>query len=121
MITAYKGRTLDPSRPVFAYRNLHRESWSLRQRGLVVGHADEVALGLVSFRINEKGRQRAIREKRKNVHAGAVGFVIDRELKATERLSYSPYQGPFFVSTVTGLPVEGALGVRLAADGKAYV
>lgn len=42
----FKGRSLDPTRRVRVYRNLHGRGgrWSLLQRGLVVGHADECAL-----------------------------------------------------------------------------
>lgn len=106
---------------MFAYRNLHSHCWSLRQRGLIAGHADEVSLGRVSFRVNEKGRQRVLREGRNNVHAGAVGYVIDCDPQVTEIVRYNPYHGPSFVIAETGRRIEGALAVKLAADGEAYV
>jgi len=65
---------------VFVYFNLHRKCWSVRAlngryKGRVVAHCDRVLLTDVEFRVSEAGRQRVLREGRKNVHAGVVGSL----------------------------------------------
>ncbi len=77
-ITPYKERTLDESKPVHVYRNLGnaaKERYSIRQGGLVVGHTDEITLADCEFKVSEAGRQRVLREGRKNVHAYIKGRI----------------------------------------------
>ncbi len=64
---------IDFSRKVFVYKNLHKGCWSIRQDGLVKAHTDNVTLYNVMMKVNKKGRERVLREKRKNVHAGISG------------------------------------------------
>lgn len=64
----------------FVYFNLTRKVWSIKaldgpHRGRVVAHATYVQLRDVECRVSEAGRQRVLREKRKNVHAGLVGTL----------------------------------------------
>ena len=64
----------------FVYYNLHKHRLSVKalsgsQKGRVVAHAVRVVLHDCEFRVSEAGRQRVIREKRKNVHAGVVGTL----------------------------------------------
>ena len=60
---------------VYVYRNLHQDTWSLRARGRVIAHEDTVVLLNAEFRVGEKSRQRAVREKQRNVHAFVVGHA----------------------------------------------
>ena len=60
-------------RPVQVYFNFHRRCWSVRQRGLVVGHAKSLVLRDVTWRVQPSGRERVRREGKKNVHAYASG------------------------------------------------
>lgn len=98
----------------FVYWNLHRECWSVRVRGKVVAHATGLTLERVEFKVSEAGRQRVLRERRKNVHAGAYGMVV--EVEPARRppglrgvgVSYNPYRGPSFYRVETGEPVTGA-------------
>lgn len=64
---------------VFVYRNLHQNCWSVKSRetGRVIAHADEVQLSGVDFKVSQAGRERVLREKSKNVHAGLVGTLTD--------------------------------------------
>ena len=70
----------------FVYFNLPKRVWSLKAKrtniipsehgtreGRVTGHADTVILFDTTTKVSEAGRQRVIREQRKNVHAGIVG------------------------------------------------
>ena len=66
---------------VFVYRNLTRKCYSIRamdgpQKGVVVGHANFIQLENCEFKVSEAGRQRVIRERRKNVHAGVIGDIV---------------------------------------------
>jgi hypothetical protein len=63
---------------VYVYYNLHRRCLSVKatqgeHANLVIAHANAVQLGDVRFKVSEAGRQRVLREKAKNVHAGLVG------------------------------------------------
>lgn len=62
------------------YRNLHKNCWSVKalngpNRGRTVLHANFVAVLDTDFYVSQKGRERVLREKKKNVHAGVFGRV----------------------------------------------
>ena len=64
----------------FVYFNLHRKVWSIKalegeHKGRVIAHSSMVEMSDCSFKVSEAGRQRVLRDKRKNVHAGIVGVV----------------------------------------------
>ena len=93
---------IDESRKVFIYKNLHKGCWSVRQDGLVKMHTDSVALYHASFRVGEKGRERVLQEKRKNVHAGISGYLDtapewETRHPRTKKVSYNPYKNTSFV------------------------
>lgn len=67
---------------VRVYWNLHKKCWSVKSmdpdcpdRGRVIAHASHVVLHGVTFTVSEAGRQRVIKERRKNVHAYAQGTL----------------------------------------------
>ena len=97
---------------VAVYFNLRRRCWSIRHRGLVVGHCDSVTLHGAHFVVSEAGRQRVLKERRKNVHAyvvgtvGAIGGVGPGGL--TIGVSYNPYKGGTFVRVGTGEGINAA-------------
>jgi hypothetical protein len=67
---------------VFVYFNLHKKVWSVKalegpNKGRVVAHRNALSLYHCTFKVSEAGRQRVIREQRKNVHAGIVGDWYD--------------------------------------------
>ena len=113
---------------VFVYWNLHRKTYSIRAmegptRGLVVGHADEMTLHNVEFKVSEAGRQRVLRHKRKNVHAGIVGYIptsdqIDASIPYDTIVKYNPYLGPKFTAGIGYIPVSSANRVRLESFDK---
>jgi hypothetical protein len=103
---------------VDVYWNLHKKLWSVRLDGIVGGrHMEEVYLTWVEFVVGQKGRERVIREGRKNVHAYARGVLCKpsrysgiREWDA--RVSYNPYKAGHFVDT-HGNPVQAGRIVKL--------
>ncbi len=68
---------------VFCYRNLHKEGnvYSIKSlegptKGRIVGYAHGIYLEDCKLIVSEAGRQRVLKEKRKNVHAGIVGTLV---------------------------------------------
>lgn len=100
-IRPFKGRTLEVGDRVRFHRNLHNKSWSIVAltgpfKGLVVAHADEASVWGPRFIVNEAGRQRVLREGKKNVHAfieGSFSGTIPnrRLLEIRHRVAYNPY------------------------------
>lgn len=88
---------------VFCYRNLNRKGvvWSVKstKSGLVVDRAKTVYLSNVDLVVSEAGRQRVLRQKRKNVHAGTRGVRLKSAPRGVkwQRASYNPYKGPSFI------------------------
>ena len=98
---------IDFSRKVFVYKNLHKDCWSVKQDGLVKAHADKLEMWDCSFQVNQKGRDKVIKEKRKNVHAGILGRVDDlggTVMIGTE-VTYNPYKYNSFVDKNTEYPI----------------
>ena len=67
------------------YRNLHRDCFSVRHKGKVVGYLhdnEQLALTNVKFVVQPAGRAKVLRENKKNVHAFVrgeyVGFIGSR-------------------------------------------
>ena len=98
---------IDFSRKVFVYKNLHKDCWSVKQDGLVKAHADKLEMWDCSFRVNQKGREKVLKEKRKNVHAGILGRVDDigGTIMIGTEVTYNPYKYNSFVDKNTESPV----------------
>lgn len=118
---------LKPGDRVEVYFNLHKNMFSVRalegrHKGLVVAHASAVSLSNVTFSVRKAGRDKVIREKRKNVHAFVRGtwetFVADEGVGVT----YNPYLYESFVIRETGEPIYKAKGLRGVVEGlRAYM
>lgn len=66
---------------VRVYYNLNRSVWSIKamdgeHKGRVIGYAKAVTLRDAHTVVSEAGRQRVLREKRKNVHAYIDGEIV---------------------------------------------
>jgi hypothetical protein len=108
---------------VYVYRNLHRKTWSLQRGGKVVGHQSRVLLLDVELRVRPGGRARVLRERRKSVHAFAVGHwwaAPWTEADGGREITYDPYAGPTFTFKDTGEPILRAERVELRADGTVW-
>jgi len=98
---SYKGRSIANGQRVKVYFNLHKEKYSAvamdgEYKGKVLGHFDELALRDVVFTVSEAGRQRVIREKKKNVHAYAIGQIAFTNFPCVTpgwaKIVYNPYK-----------------------------
>ena len=77
---------------LYVYKNLHLNLFSIRCEGKVINHTDELILEDVRFLVGQKGRERVIREKRKNVHAGVSGFWAEEWDASPILCSYTPHK-----------------------------
>lgn len=125
---------------VRVYRNLHHKCWSVqakvwtdagRQEWRVVFHANAVVLEDARFQVNEAGRQKVLRERKKNVHAFVAGKLryLSHPWNAGDTnyfrqpVTYNPYKAPTFVeaSTSPPVPVLQAPAAWLTDDGTSRV
>lgn len=115
---------------VRVYRNLRHGHdatplYSVLYRGRVIQRKQEVLISGATFVVREGGRQRVLKEKRKNVHAFVVGTLTDErgafgiDAQGPDlpvRISYNPYKAGYFL-TEQGHRVKGAAAVLLNARG----
>lgn len=120
---------IDRNQPVRVYKNLKHGCYNIMQRGVVKASARVVRLADVEFRVRERGRQRMIRERRRNVHAFAVGRLIDyvhpddsRDIAPLDGRGafYDPYRYASFVDTETGAPVTTVRAAHFDEAGVVY-
>ena len=101
MFIAYKNRELNPNKPVEIYRNLNKpgKTYSIRQDGLIIGHSNSLLLKDCEFIVNEVGRQRVIKQKRKNVHAFIRGELLNCNPEHLDygEVTYNPYKNKSFL------------------------
>jgi hypothetical protein len=87
----------------YIYWNLHKDCYSVRYKGKVIGHYDSLVAANVRFRVSEKGRQRVLAECRKNVHAFVVADKIFPKADPMELLDVSHFESvrynPYCFST----------------------
>lgn len=103
---------------VFIYFNLHKKLFSVKalegkDKGRVVAHVDSAMVYGATFKVSEAGRQRVLREKRKNVHAGVVGewfgggqLLAGHLARTATPITYNPYKYSTFVNKLTEAPVS---------------
>lgn len=122
---------------VRVYWNLHQGCWSVQDARTrrVIGHATQLLVRDAKFNVSEAGRQRVLRERKKNVHAFVVGDLeaaiwsstvrshepmpwdLDRKTnnayrheanRVDTRVSYNPLKAGHFFEVATGQPVASA-------------
>lgn len=120
---------IDKNLPVRVFKNLKHDCYSIMQRGVIKASAKQVRLSGVEFRVREAGRQRALRENRKNVHAFAVGRLVDyvhpsdpRDIEPIEgrTVFYDPVRFPSFVDGETKTPVTAVSAAHFDEHGVIY-
>ncbi len=86
----------------YVYWNLHRDCYSVKHRGKVVGHHTNIIAYNVEFRVSQKGRKRVLKDQRKNVHAYVVAERLEIRTPSFEGIwnrpiKYNPYKYCSFV------------------------
>lgn len=115
---------------VFVYKNLHQtrkngQPWYSVQalegdfKGRVIHRSGTVLLAHAKGVVREGGRQRVLREGKKNVHAGMVGELISLLPQdfVGQRVTYNPYLRGEFFNPITEEAFKGADRVYLHEDG----
>lgn len=110
---------------VDVYRNLSKKCLSVRFRGRVIAHVERIALRNVAFVVSEAGRQRVLRDRRKNVHAFLRGewlgpfemYSLPPSITGHADVRYDPYQYDHFHNLTADKPVRTA-DMAWIADGK---
>ena len=120
---------IDHEKPVRVIHNWKHDCYSIMQNGRLKASARQVRLSDVEFRVRESGRERMLRNQRRNIHAYAIGRLLDfvhpdddRELGGMSGRSvyYNPYQFAFFADKETQAPVNSALVVQFDERGVVY-
>jgi hypothetical protein len=118
IVVSFKERQVDLDSPIYLYRNLHKNGYSIKQFGKVVAHAERLCIRDCQFVVSESGRQRVLKEKQKNVHAfikgyyttSGMGTSVERNDLPVE-ITYNPYKNDCFVTknfTPNGKSLKGA-------------
>ena len=102
MIKPYLDRTIERHERVKVYRNLNGgkdKIWSIKQRGLVVAHADSLAIHNASFEVSQSTAKLVRERKRKTPHAFITGYgysLLDDAPtewpEPTDFVTYNPYE-----------------------------
>jgi hypothetical protein len=119
-----------PEGRVQVYYNLHKKCLSVRHKGIVIAHTREIVLTDAKFHVQPAGREKVLREKRKNVHAyvsGKLTIILDefgrtaknirafeRVLNDSKRVTYNPYKNKTFVDKSNNEIVNSAEVVHIA-------
>lgn len=108
---------------VHVYRNLHKRCWSIRQQGIVIGHARSVILRDVTSHVQPAGREKVLLEGRKNVHAYLKGELLFQSDHSAIRhvrdrkITYNPYAMDTFRFARGGKDFVSARFVLLNDEG----
>lgn len=121
---------------VEVYFNLHKKVWSVRENGRVKHHANAIILKNAKFVVQPAGREKVLREQKKNVHAFVRGdleivstsndrlrYCNDR-IKSMSKVTYNPYKKDHFFYVANGRKIEYAETVIMFIDhesGNVYV
>lgn len=107
---------------VMVYYNLHKKTFSIQYKGLVIAHADYVKLNNVEFRVRQGGMEKVRAEMSKNVHAFVIGDLVDfitypstdiPSASSSKSITYDPYKYDTFVYRDTEEPVTNAREVEM--------
>lgn len=90
---------------VFVYKNSRLNNYSIRSEKIkrVIDRRKKLILKNVKFKVSKAGRERVLREKRKNVHAGVLGEFCNeyfpwktRKKTLIGQVFYNPYIADYF-------------------------
>jgi hypothetical protein len=103
---------------VEVYFNLHKKTFSVRncKTGLVIAHTDNIWVEDPVFVVRKAGREKVLRERKKNVHAFVRGtwmpdLLVEDASKLHHRevskeVTYNPYKYDSFVTKHDAKPID---------------
>ena len=104
------------------YYDLHKRTFSVTYKGLVMLKADYLRLSDVEFRVRQGGRDKVLNDKRKNVHSFVIGYLVDycsypcADIPSEPNnniVTYNPYKYNSFVMKDTEEPIYQAGVVKM--------
>ena len=105
---------------VEVYFNLHKRVFSIRscKTGRVIHHTKNVHIRDPQFVVREGGRQRVLRERKKNVHAFVRGYAtyFDEDCPMSDTIGYNPFKYDSFVKMPDETPIHKAERAWLNVD-----
>ena len=120
---------IDYEQPVRVFKNWKLGCYNIMQSGKLLASARQVRLSGVEFLVRESGRNRMLERGRRNVHAYAVGRLVDfvhpddtRNLDqiAGRGVFYDPYRFSSFVDNETRDPINEAEFAQFDESGVIY-
>ena len=107
---------------VEVYYNLHKHVFSVRHKGRVIAHTNAIQIKNAEYVVRKSGRQRVLKEGRKNVHAFVRGDMLEHEGGAFDmsfsvlgdRVTYNPYKYKSFVYKDSEKPIHRSEWALLA-------
>lgn len=120
---------IDHDKPVRVFKNWKLGCYNIMQSGKLLASAKQVRLSGVEFLVRPSGRKRMLESGRRNVHAYAVGQLVDyvhpEDPRTLEKIDgrgifYNPYQFPSFVDDKTQAPVTDARLAQFEESGVVY-
>lgn len=84
--------------PLFSIRDVKTKK--------VIGHDTNIVIENAIFKVSEKGRQRVLKERKKNVHALIQGKLVHTTTTTqTNEVTYNPYKHSTFVYKDNNTPI----------------
>lgn len=108
---------------VEVYRNLHKNCWSVRnpKTGRVIAYVNTIHLENTVLVVRPAGREKVLRENRKNVHAFIKGTPSTCNQVHLAQVSYNPYRYTSFVIQHTAERIANAKHIYFNNQGKVFM
>ena len=94
---------------VEVYYNLHKSVFSVRHKGRVIAHMDNVVIDNPKYVVRKAGREKVLREGKKNVHAFVRGELREDNIVGMNitmfDVTYNPYKFASFVNKSNEEPI----------------
>lgn len=128
-VNPYKNRNINKDQRVRVYRNLNKKGvwYSIKQGDKVVAHGVDFSLCDCKTIVNQKGREKVIKEQQKNVHAFIEGYLYNTEITYKDLdfsklnfLTYNPYKNSQFVDFHSEEKVYHPSVIVFSSDKKVY-
>lgn len=128
-VYSFKNRTIDLEEPIRIFRNLTKKGvwYSIQQNKLTVAHAKRLCIRNCKFVVNQKGRERVVRTKKKEFHAYIEGKYTTSGMGTTAEkndlgaiIKYDPFKYKQFTCTnltIREFPVTQAWFAICDKDG----
>ncbi len=107
---------------VWVHWNIHRKCWSVLSKGRVIAHRSALCLVRCKFVVRPAGRQKAVEQGRRNVHAFVRGHLTENLITdaVSDRVRYQPFLSENFFRESTKQPIHDADTVWFKPDGSCW-